>query len=88
MKQNHFKAVAFAKTILLNEKALLEVLCLMKTGNEFVEWGYPNLFSYCVGTLQLSESQADYHKQIVDRSVVVPRLAEAVINGDLSLSKA
>ena len=88
MKQNHFKAVAFAKTILLNEKGLLEVLCVMKSGNEFGEWGYPNLFSYCIGALKLSESQAGYYKQIVDKSVVVPRLAEAVVNGDLSISKA
>ena len=88
MKQNHFKAVAFAKNILPNEKGLLEVLCLLKAENDFVERGYPNLFTYCVGALKLSESQAGYYKQIVDKSVVVPRLAEAFVNGDLSISKA
>ena len=60
----------------------------MKAGNQFGECGYGNLFTYCVGALKLSESQAGYDKQIVDNSVVVPRLAEAVVAGDLSICKA
>ncbi len=81
-------AKQLAKDIISKEAELLSVLIQMHKENWFRRLGYPGIFDYVTKELKLSEAQAFYYKKVMEKSFEVPRLSEAVINGELSLSKA
>ena len=68
MKTLHEKAVHLAKQYLSSEKDLLHVLIEMKEKGEFSPLGYTGIFSYCMGALGFSESQASYFSQVAEKS--------------------
>ena len=86
--QLHPTALKLAQNILLSEAQLLEVLIRMKSSGEYLSLGFRNVFEYVVRCLRLSEAQGYYYQKVIEKSVEVPALKEAVISGQLSLSKA
>jgi len=84
----HESALFFAKEILRFEAQLLETLTQMEAKKIFASLGYKGIFDYVLNALKLSEAQAYYYKRVIQKSAEVPRLSEAVLNGELSLSKA
>jgi 5-methylcytosine-specific restriction endonuclease McrA len=60
----------------------------MKTSGAILALGYSGVWDYCHRGLSLSEAQAYYFKSVADASIKVPKLKEAVQNGELSLSLA
>ena len=81
---NHARQLA--KDSMLIEGKLLEVLIILKKENAFIRLNYSGVFSYCTKALHLSEAQSYYFKAVVDASIKVPALQEAVTSGALSLS--
>ena len=84
----HEKNLKLAKTILLSEGELLSSLMEMHSQRLFGELGCTGIFDYCLRHLQFCESQANYYKRIAEVSARVPELKAAVVQGELSISKA
>ncbi len=84
----HEKNLKLAKTILLSEGELLCSLMEMKSKRLFDDVGCTGIFKYCLDYLNFSESQAFYFQRIAEVARTVPELKEAVVKGELSVSKA
>ena len=84
----HDKNLTLAKTILLSEGELLSSLMEMQRRKLFAELGCTGIFDYCLRHLKFCESQASYYKRIAEVSHKVPELMAAVVQGELSISKA
>ena len=84
----HEKNLELAKTILLSEGELLSSLMEMQSRRLFGELGCTGIFNYCLRYLKFCESQANYYKRIAEVSAKVPELKAAVVQGELSISKA
>ena len=84
----HEKNLRLANTILLSEGELLSSLMEMQRRNLFRELGCTGIFEYCRQHLKFCESQANYYKRVAEVSLKVPELKSAVVQGELSLSKA
>ena len=84
----HEKALSLSQTYRQSESELLGILIEMQKRNSFSELDYPNLFSYCVMALKLSEAQACYFSKVAKKSEEVPALKAAIDDGTLSLSQA
>ena len=84
----HETNLRLAKTILLSEGELLSSLMEMQRRNLFRELGCTGIFEYCQRHLKFCESQANYYRRIAEVSFKVPELKAAVVQGELSISKA
>ena len=82
------KARKLAKDYLLTEGELLSVLTEMHQRKLFVPLNYANIFEYCEKALNLSRSQAYYFKSVAEKSVEVPEVKQAVVEGKITLSQA
>lgn len=88
MMDLHSKAQKLASELKRYESQLLVVLMEMAKRKQFFQLGYRGIFDYVVNALKLSEAQAYYYQKVAQKSVEVPALKKAVVEGDLSLSKA
>ena len=84
----HTNNLKLAKTILLSEGELLSSLMEMQKRRLFGELGCTGIFDYCLRHLRFCESQAIYYKRIAEASATVPEIKAAVVQGELSISKA
>ena len=82
------KARGLAKEYQSAEGALLLVLMQMRKDSLFAELGYSGIFSYCEQALGFSREQSYYFKAVAEKAEAVPELKEAVVQGELSISKA
>lgn len=82
------KAKRLAKTLLDTEGEILTTLMEMSRTRAFIELDYTGVFDYCLRALSFSEQQAFYFKKVAEVSVVVPELKEAIVQGELTLSRA
>src|SRR5580658_3529577 len=77
-----------AANFLHSEGQILLVLLAMREERVFAVLNYSGVFDYCTRALRLSNAQAQYYKKVAEKPEEVPEIKEAVVNGELSLSKA
>jgi hypothetical protein len=89
MKTNlHQKALLVSKKYKQAEADLLCVLQEVDEARLYLQFQCPSLFSYCVSLLGLSESVASNFIAVARKAKEVPLLQEAILNGDIGVSKA
>ncbi len=81
-------AVRVAAQFLGGEAELVEAIRLVDRHRLFDRFGLTSTFAYCVQRLRLSEDQAYGIIRVVRKSEVVPALAQAVVEGTLTVSRA
>ena len=84
----HEKAIEYSKNYHLWQAKLIEVLQEIDHHKVFRTMGYSSLHVYATGALKLSDAQAYALIAIARKSVVVPELKAAVVEGTISISKA
>lgn len=84
----HVKAVELSSRILSTEKELVLVLQEIEKERVYRLLGFNSLFQYCVLALKLSESQSYALISVSRKCSVTPVLQEAVLGGEVSVSKA
>jgi len=84
----HERALKVANSFQKAETELLEVLLKVEDHAVCRKLGYSSLFQYCVSCLKLSENNAFNLITVVRKSRTVPKLKEAVVSGEITLSKA
>src|SRR3954462_860566 len=82
------KAESTAASYLRSEGELLLDLIEVEKEKAFRCFGYPYLTTYVREELHIGEHVASILVRIVNKSIEVPELAQAVVNGDLELTKA
>src|SRR5574337_1239534 len=82
------KARQLSAGYLRAEAALLPVLIEMKVRKVFAELNYTGIYDYGIRALGLSPAQAQYFKRVAEKAIEVPALKEAVVSGELTLSRA
>jgi hypothetical protein len=86
--QLHERALSIAKDLKKNYIELFEVLLIMDRDQVFLGFDVTSLYTYCVEVLELSPSISKDLITVVNKSIEVPALAEAIRSGRTSISKA
>lgn len=82
------KVVGLAKELRGKEAEILIEVGDMQRLKLFAPLGYVSLYDYCERRLKLSPTQAYYFKMVLEKSLEVPEIKNAVKSGELSLSQA
>ncbi len=84
----HERALSLVNQYRKSEALLLEVLTEIDRKKAYLPLGYSSLFQYCVGALNLSESQSYAFMSVSRKSFEVPELKAAIENNEITLSNA
>jgi 5-methylcytosine-specific restriction endonuclease McrA len=84
----HERALALSRAFLRTEAELLEAINEVDRNRVFETLGLTSTYAYCVQILGLSEGATFYFISVARKSRVVPELALAIGQGDLTVSKA
>lgn len=87
-KEIHEKALSLTADFKRSESALLEILIAADSHRIFEHFGLTSTFSYCVSLLKLTEDQAYAFIRVARKSVEVPALKTAIVEGALTVSRA
>jgi hypothetical protein len=84
----HFKAVRISTQYRKREADLLSVLQEIDSKRAYLHFGATSLYDYCVNVLKLSEGISHSLMSVSRKSREVPAMKAAILNGELSISKA
>ena len=84
----HIEALKQVKNYNESTASLLTILERIQESKVYLHLGYNSLWSYVTLGLRLSESQAHQFISVMRKAQVVPKLKEAIKNGEISLPKA
>ena len=84
----HLRAVQVATEYKRREAELISVLQEVDAGRVYLHFGVTSLYDYCVRILGLSEGIANGLRSVARKSKEIPALQEAIIKGELTVSKA
>lgn len=84
----HHKALRCVENCKRSDSELIDVLQEIDKEKAYLELGYSSLFTYASKGLKLSESDSYRYMKVARKSVEVPELKKAIVDGTLNVSQA